>query len=485
MNLLHKTAHELAGIVKEGRISALEVTEASLDRIEEVEGEIGAFLEVNEEALTQAEEIDAKRSQGHELGPLAGVPVALKDNLCTAGVKTTCASKILKDHIPVYDATVVERLKAADAVMVGKTNLDEFAMGSSTENSRFHATSNPLHLSKVPGGSSGGSAAAVAAREAVVALGSDTGGSVRQPASFCGVVGLKPTYGRVSRYGLIAFASSLDQIGPITKDVEDAALLMNIISGHDPNDTTSVERPVPDFRPEEEEYSLAGLRIGLPEEYFSEGIDSEVTERVKDAVDMLREAGAEVGECSLPHTEYALPAYYIIAPAEASSNLARYDGVRYGYRAAGAADLEEMYEQTRGEGFGPEVRRRIMLGTYALSAGYYDEYYLQALKVRTLIKRDFEKAFADFDVLATPTTPTAPFDLGDRTDDPLSMYLADLCTIPANLAGIPALSVPCGFPDGLPVGLQLLGQPFQEGLLLRVGRVYEERARLEAPEAVV
>jgi len=433
---------------------------------------VHAYISLDEEgALRKAEEVDARVARGEEVGVLAGVPVAVKDNICIKGMRTTCASKILENFVSPYDATVVEKLKAADAVFLGKTNLDEFAMGSSTENSYFGPTRNPHDPERVPGGSSGGSAAALAAGEAVLALGSDTGGSIRQPASFCGVVGLKPTYGRVSRYGLVAFASSLDQIGPMAKNVKDTALLLNVISGYDPRDSTSAPVEVPDFTKALDE-GIEGIRIGLPREYFAEGLEDEVREKVLEAVDILKGEGAEVVEVSLPHTKYAIATYYIVAPAEASSNLARYDGVKYGFRAEGR-DLYEMYCNTRSQGFGEEVKRRIMLGTYTLSAGYYEAYYLKALKVRTLIKQDFEEAFETCDLLATPTSPTVAFRLGEKVADPLTMYLSDVYTVSVNLAGLPGISVPCGSSDGLPVGLQLIGRPFDEETLLRVAHVVE------------
>jgi aspartyl-tRNA(Asn)/glutamyl-tRNA(Gln) amidotransferase subunit A len=456
-------------------IGAVELLQAVLRRIDEVEDRVRAYITVTrEEALQQAREADRMLSRGEVASPLVGIPVALKDNLCTIGVRTTCASKILYNFVPPYDATVVRRLRDAGAVLVGKTNMDEFAMGSSTENSAFFPTRNPWDLGRVPGGSSGGSAAAVAAGEAVMALGSDTGGSIRQPAAFCGVVGLKPTYGAVSRYGLVAFASSLDQIGPITRDVEDCALLLRAIAGHDPLDTTSARFEVPDYASSLED-GLRGFRVGVPREYAGEGIDAGVRDVLMRVIGLLEEMGAVVEETTLPHTPYALPCYYLIAPAEASSNLARYDGVRYGYRTRDAEDVVDMFMKTRSEGFGPEVKRRIMLGTYALSAGYYDAYYLKALKVRTLIKGDFDRAFEDYDVLLAPTSPTPAFRLGEKTADPLQMYLSDVCTLAVNLAGIPAISVPGGLADGLPVGVQFIGRPFAEGMLLRVAYCVERR----------
>ena len=475
MELTHLSASAIAAKVKAKEVSARAVTEAFLARIEAKDDAVGAFLTVmREQALTQADAVDAKIAAGVDPGPLAGVPIALKDNLCTLGVETTCASKILKGFVPPYDATVVKKLQAAGAIAIGKTNLDEFAMGSSTENSALKLTHNPWNLSKVPGGSSGGSAAAVAADFAPLSLGSDTGGSIRQPASFCGIVGVKPTYGRVSRYGLVAFASSLDQIGPFAKNIEDAALVMNVLSGHDPHDSTSVPRDVPDYT-KALTGDIRGLRIGVPTEYFAAGIAPEIRILVQSAIGVLRGLGAEVGECSLPHTEYTLPAYYIVAPAEASSNLARYDGVRYGHRTQRATSHIDLFEKSREEGFGEEVKRRILIGTYALSAGYYDAFYLKAQQIRTLIQQDFENAFANFDVLITPTAPTTAFGIGEKTDDPLAMKLSDICTLSANLAGIPALSQCCGFDTNqLPVGMQLLGPAFSEELLFKVAHAYEQ-----------
>ncbi len=473
MSLCDLTARELHRRLAAGEISAAEVARACLERIDAVEPEVRAFITVTgERLLAEAERIDAARRDGEALQPLGGLPVAIKDNIVARGVATTCASRILENFVPPYDATVVERLAAAGACLAGKTNMDEFAMGSSCENSAFFPTRNPWDPKRVPGGSSGGSAAAVAAGEAVFALGSDTGGSIRQPAAFCGIVGMKPTYGRVSRYGLVAFASSLDQIGPLTRDVTDCALVLNAICGHDPRDNTSAPEPVPDFT-DSLTGEVRGLRVGVPREYFGEGIDPEVKGAVGAAIDLFAELGAQVDECSLPHTEYALAAYYLIAPAEASSNLARYDGVRYGHRAA-AGDFVTMYKKTRQEGFGPEVRRRIMLGTYALSAGYYDAYYKKASQARTLIRRDFEQAFERFDVLVTPTSPVTAFKLGERAADPLAMYLADVCTIPVNLAGLPAVSIPCGFQEGLPVGLQIIGRAFDERTVLRAAYAFEQ-----------
>ncbi|MBI4318248.1 MAG: Asp-tRNA(Asn)/Glu-tRNA(Gln) amidotransferase subunit GatA [Chloroflexi bacterium] len=473
MELYELTIHEAHDLLRQKKISSTELARAVLERISQVDASIQAYITVTPElALAQAAKADDLIQKDQQASPLTGIPIAIKDNICTKGVRTTCASKILENFVPPYNATVIDRLDAAGAVMVGKANLDEFAMGSSTENSAFFVTRNPRDTSRVPGGSSGGSAAAVAAHEAICALGSDTGGSVRLPASFCGVVGLKPTYGRVSRYGLVAFASSLDQIGPLCKDVTDCALLLNAISGYDPMDSTSFDAPVPDFR-QSLVADVKGLRIGVPREYFVKGMQPEVESTVRAAIDRLRTMGAHVAETSLPHTKYALAAYYIIAPAEASANLARYDGIKYGYRAADATDMWDSYFKTRQRGFGPEVKRRIMLGTYALSAGYYDAYYLKAEKVRTLIKRDFDEAFRHFDVLVAPTAPTVAFKIGERVADPLAMYLTDIYTLATNQAGIPALVVPCGDVGGLPVGLQILGKAWDEGTLLRVGYALE------------
>ncbi|MBN3033395.1 MAG: Asp-tRNA(Asn)/Glu-tRNA(Gln) amidotransferase subunit GatA [Candidatus Saganbacteria bacterium] len=479
------TAHELAARLAGRKLSSAELTRSFFERIKKLEERVKAFVTLDETgALAQAAEADRRLKSKEHVTPLTGIPIAVKDNMCTKGLRTTCSSKILTDYHPPYDATVVARLKAAGAVIIGKTNLDEFAMGSSTENSAFQITHNPWNLAAVPGGSSGGSAAAVAAGEAVIALGSDTGGSIRQPAAFCGVVGLKPTYGRVSRYGLVAFASSLDQIGPITRDVTDCALLLNLLAGHDPLDTTSVEAPVPDYR-----RVLAGgikkLKVGLISDLMGNGIDREVKAAVKKAADLFARLGAEVIEVSLPTLEYAVATYYLIAPAEASSNLARYDGVKFGYRNKEAKDLISMYYSTRREGFGAEVKRRIMLGTYALSAGYYDAYYLKALKVRTLIKRDFDRAFDRCDALLSPAAPTVAFKTGEKTDDPLSMYLSDIATIPVNLAGLPALSLPCGFSRGLPIGLQIIGRAFDEETILRAAFTYEQNTEWHKAQANV
>ena len=470
MHLCDLTIHELQDLLARREIKANDILESCWQRIQGVEDRIKAFVTLTPDAaFDTVREIDEKRAYGG----LAGIPCGLKDNLCTRGIKTTCSSRMLENFVPPYDATVVSRLRSEKAVFLGKLNMDEFAMGSSTENSAFFSTRNPWDLERVPGGSSGGSAAAVAAGEVVYALGSDTGGSIRQPASFCGVVGMKPTYGRVSRYGLVAFASSLDQIGTLTKDVTDCALVMNIIAGHDAMDSTSINAPVPDYT----EFlvpDIKGFKIGYPREYFQEGIDEAVKQVIHRAMLKLQEMGAPVEEVSLPHTEYALPAYYIIAPAEASSNLARFDGVRYGLRDFDADNIVEMYASSRALGFGPEVKRRIMLGTYALSSGYYDAYYLKALKVRRLIKEDFDRVFARYDVLVTPTAPTVAFKLNEKVDNVLAMYMSDIATIPVNLAGVPAISIPCGFVDGLPVGLQIIGRPLEEGTLLRVAYAFEQ-----------
>ena len=479
MELYELTVHEAHELLRKGEISAVELTQTLIDRILEVDNQVKAYLTLTPElALEQAEQADHRigawrAGQVGNLDPLTGIPLAIKDVICVAGVPTTCGSEILEDFIPPYDATVIEHLRQKGAVILGKTNMDEFAMGSSTENSAFFPTHNPWDLSRVPGGSSGGSAAATAADECLGALGSDTGGSVRQPAAFCGVVGLKPTYGRVSRYGLVAFASSLDQIGPFGKDVTDCAILLQAIAHYDPRDSTSVDASTPDYI-QSLVPDIRGVKVGVPKEYFVEGMEPGVETAVRAAIDKLAELGAEVDEVSLPHTEYSLPAYYLIAPAEASANLARYDGVKYGYSHPKAEDVWDAYRQTRQNGFGPEVKRRIMLGTYALSAGYYDAYYLKAQKVRTLIKQDFDQAFERFDVLVAPTSPTVAFKLGEKVDDPLQMYLSDIFTLSLNLAGLCGISIPCGFADGLPVGLQIMGPAFGEETVLRVAYAYEQ-----------
>ncbi len=475
MELYDLTIHELQDMLKKGETTASTVTESVLDRIRSVDDKVKAYISVTGRALALAEaaEADTRRKSGNTAA-LLGIPLAIKDNMCTEGIKTTCASKILANFIPPYDATVVRKLKQAGSLICGKPNMDEFAMGSSTENSGFFVTRNPWNLEHIPGGSSGGSAAAVAAGECIAALGSDTGGSIRQPAACCGVVGLKPTYGRVSRYGLVAFASSLDQIGPIAKDVTDAAILMNIIAGHDPRDSTSANIAVPDFTLALKR-DVTGMKVGIPREYFIEGMDPEVDQAVRDAVKTLEGLGATVKEVTLPHTAYAVATYYILATSEASSNLARYDGVKYGVRAEGAKDLLDMYMKSRSQGFGPEVKRRIMLGTYALSAGYYDAYYKKGQQARTLIKRDFDEAFKSVDIIATPTAPTAAFKIGEKSADPLQMYLSDIFTISVNLAGIPGISIPCGFTkNNLPVGLQLLGRHFDEESVLHASFAYEQ-----------
>jgi aspartyl-tRNA(Asn)/glutamyl-tRNA(Gln) amidotransferase subunit A len=465
--------YELSGLLLRREVSVREVIESLIRRIEAVEPVIKAYLTLNHEKVIDRAMICQRLLDDGNASPIIGIPIAIKDNICTEGIKTTCASKILKDFIPPYESTVTSRLIEKGYILIGKTNLDEFAMGSSTENSGFYVTRNPWDLERIPGGSSGGSAAAVAADECFAALGSDTGGSIRQPAALCGVVGLKPTYGRVSRYGLIAFASSLDQIGPITKDVRDAAILLNLIAGPDPRDSTSAPVPVPDFTASLGR-DIKGLKVGIPKEYFIEGMDREVESAVKRAIDVIESLGAIPVDISLTHTEYAVATYYVLATSEASSNLARYDGVKYGFRAYGR-DLIEMYMNTRAEGFGQEVKRRILLGTYALSSGYYEAYYRKAQQVRTLIKRDFDKAFKDVDVIVTPTTPTPAFKIGEKVSDPLQMYLSDIFTISANLAGVPAISIPCGFSSSnLPIGLQIIGRPFDEETILKVAYAYEQ-----------
>ncbi|MGH2584591.1 MAG: Asp-tRNA(Asn)/Glu-tRNA(Gln) amidotransferase subunit GatA [Dehalococcoidia bacterium] len=473
--LYERTAHELSDLLARREVSSRELTQAFLDRIREVGEQTGAFLRVTAgAAIEQAEAADKRLAAGDDVTPLTGVPIALKDVIVTKDIVTTAGSRILEGFVPPYDATVAARLRAAGTVLLGKLNMDEFAMGSSTENSAYHLVRNPWDLERVPGGSSGGSAAAVASGEAPLSLGSDTGGSIRQPAALCGIVGLKPTYGRVSRYGLIAFGSSLDQIGPFAHDVEDAARLFATIAGHDPRDATSAPLAVPDFSAALGR-DVKGLRIGVPREYFVEGMTAGVRDAVATAINTLVGMGAEVDwEVSLPSTAAALAVYYIIAPSEASANLARFDGVKYGYAYQDGASMWENMEQTRGRGFGDEVKRRIMIGTYALSAGYYDAYYLKAQKVRTLIRREFEEAFTRYDVLITPTAPTPAFRFGEKTADPVQMYLSDVCTLPINIAGIPGISVPCGFEDGLPIGLQILARPFDEETMLRVAHAHEQ-----------
>lgn len=479
MELAAQTIHELHELLARREITARELTESVLCRIEVVEERVQAYITLDRDgALAQAEAADQRLAGGADIHPLCGIPLAIKDVLCTKGLRTTCGSKILENFVPPYDAAVVEELKAAGAVLLGKVSMDEFAMGSSNENCAYGVPHNPWRLDAVCGGSSGGSAAAVAADECIASLGSDTGGSIRQPASHCGVVGIKPTYGRVSRYGLLAYASSLDQIGPFTKDVRDAAIMLKAISGHDQRDSTSVNAPVPDYTAALVE-GVGGMKVGIPKEYFGAGLDPEVEAAVRNAIRLLTEAGAEVVEVSLPHTEYGVAAYYVIASAEASSNLARYDGVRFGYRDSAAADLLDMYRQSRSQGFGSEVKRRIIIGTYALSSGYYDAYYKKASQARTLIIEDFTKALAQCDALVSPVAPTTAWRLGEKTADPLSMYLSDVLTIPTNLAGLPGISVPCGLSSaGLPIGVQLQAAPFAEEKLLRLAYNLEQRLGL-------
>ena len=475
MELTSLTINAARAAIQERKTTAYALAEAHYARIQKEDGQIGAFLTLSKErALEKADHIDRMAAEGKTLPALGGVPVAIKDVMSTRGVRTTAGSKILSKYVPPYDCTAVKRLESAGAVVLGKTNCDEFAMGSSNENSGFHPVRNPRDLNRVPGGSSGGSAAAVASNMAVAALGSDTGGSIRQPAAFCGVVGLMPTYGRVSRYGLIAFASSLDHIGPLTKTVKDAAIVLRTIAGRDPMDATSADVPVPDYVAELDK-PIRGMKVGVAKEYFGDGLDDEIRHAVELAIDKLKGLGCEIVPVSLPHTRYAIPTYYLVATAEASANLARYDGVRYSRRANGVKTLTEMYRRSRDEGFGAEVKRRIMLGTYALSAGYYDAYYLKAQKVRTLLTRDFDEAFRKVDAIVTPTSPTAAFRLGEKSNDPLAMYLADIYTVTADLAGIPGISIPCGeTKEKLPIGLQILGKHFDEAAILRVAHAYEQ-----------
>ena len=466
------TIHEARSLLGDREISSVELTRAVLERVAQVEDSVKAFVTITEDlAIERAEQADKRVAKG-DAAPLTGIPMQLKDNMATRGVPTTCSSRMLENYVPPYDATVAQRLYDQSAILVGKGNLDEFAMGSSTENSAFFPTRNPWDLDRVPGGSSGGPAAAVAASECFYSLGSDTGGSIRQPASLCGVVGLKPTYGLVSRYGLVAFASSLDQIGPITKDVTDCALVMNAIAGYDPRDSTSLNVETPDYTRSLGK-DLEGLRIGVPSEYFVEGMEPGVEDATRKAIDILGGLGAEMVETSLPHTSYALAVYYILAPSECSANLARYDGVKYGFSDREADTMWDALEQTRGRGFGPEVKRRIMLGTYALSAGYYDAYYLKAQRVRTIIRREFEDAFENLDAIVSATSPTVAFELGAKTADPVQMYLSDVLTLPANIAGIPGMSVPAGMSDGLPVGLQILGKALGEETIFRIAHAFE------------
>lgn len=474
MRLYEKPAHVLHDMLVNKEITAVALTEDVLKRIDEVEGDVKAYLTITrDEALAQAKAVDEKIAKGEEISFLEGIPGAIKDNICTKGIKTTCASKILEHFVPPYDATAMTKIKAQNPVILGKLNMDEFAMGGSTENSAYHPTCNPWNTDCVPGGSSGGSAASVAAGTSIWALGSDTGGSIRQPASFCGVVGMKPTYGRVSRYGLVAYASSLDQIGPLTRDVTDCANILNIICGHDEMDSTSSEVEVPDFTKALVE-DVKGLKIGLPKEYFVDGMDPEVEKTVRAAIEKYKELGAEIVEISLPHTKYAISAYYLIAPAEAATNLQRYDGVSYGERVE-SDDLVGMMTKTRTEKFGEEVKRRIVIGNYALSAGYYDAYYLKAMKVRTLVQQDYNEAFKKVDVIMAPTAPTPAFKIGEMVSDPLQMYLQDACTVPLNLAGLPGMSIPCGYSSqGMPIGLQIIGKALDEETIIRAAYTYEQ-----------
>jgi len=474
-NNMPETVKQWLDALSSNQISARESVELALKRIDSCESKIDAFISLRpDDALKVADKIDKKKAAGEKTGPLAGLPIAVKDLICEKGIECKCASRILEGYFPTYDATAAQNLKSVGAICLGRLNMDEFAMGSSTENSGYKLTKNPWDTERIPGGSSGGSAAAVAARQAPFAIGSDTGGSIRQPASLCGVTGLKPTYGRVSRYGLVAYASSLDQIGTLTLNVEDAARVLPFIAGHDINDSTSANIPAPDYL-SELSGDLKGKKIGVPKEYFVEGIDKEVEAAVRTAIDKFSELGAEIEEVSLPHTEYAIAAYYVVATAEASSNLARYDGIHYGKRASGIKNLLDVYTKTRGEFFGEEVKRRIMLGTYVLSSGYYDAYYLKGLKVRTLIKQDFEKTFDKVDAIITPTCPTPAFKIGEKTEDPLQMYLSDIFTVSVNLAGLPAISIPCGFSnDCLPIGVQLIAKPFDESALFNFGFAYQE-----------
>ncbi len=478
MELYNLSAYTLSRMLKRGEVSSKEITLNLLKRIDELDKKINAYITVDaQRAISMAEEADRRLKSGYLPSPLNGIPIAIKDNICTEGMRTTCGSMILKNYIPPYDATVVERLKRAGCVILGKTNLDEFGMGSSNENSAFGPARNPFNTDYVTGGSSGGSAAAVASGEAIIALGTDTGGSIRLPSAYCGVIGFKPTYGRVSRFGLISYASSLDQIGTITKDVRDCAMLLNIISGYDPLDSTSFNTDCPDFV-SFLTGDIKGVKIGIPREYFVEGLDSRIEEKIQDAIELLRGLGAEIVDISLPHSKYAISTYYLIATAEASSNLARYDGVKFGYRAMeNVSDILSMYEKTRAEGFGKEVKRRIMLGTYVLSAGYYDAYYLKALKVRRLIKEDFDRAFEKVDCLIAPVSPCLPFKIGEKMDDPIQMYLVDIYTVSVNLSGLPAVSIRCGEIEGFPVAFQLIGRAFDEGMLLRIADTYEREIK--------
>ena len=478
MDITELTVHELRDKLKNNELTASDITKAYVDKIGQAEKDVQAFITtLTDEALEQAKQIDEKREKGEITNELAGIPIGIKDNICTKGVRTTCASKMLENFISPYDATVMQKINQEHMFSLGKLNMDEFAMGASTEYSYFKKTRNPRNLKTVPGGSSGGSAAAVAANMVPWALGSDTGGSIRQPASFCGVVGLKPTYGLVSRYGLVAFASSLDQIGPITKDVEDAAILLNVIAGHDEKDTTSIKVEKKDYT-KALKNDVKGLKIGIPKEYFGEGINEEVKQKIEQAIEKYKELGAEIEEFSLDIADYALATYYIIACAEASSNLGRFDGIRYGYRTKNFTNLKELFKNSRSEGFGAEVKRRIILGTYVLSSGYYDAYYKKAQQVRTLVKKEFDKAFTKYDVLLTPTSPTVAFEIGTRSNNPLEMYLADICTVSVNIAGLPGISIPCGTDSkGMPIGMQLIGNHFAEETILNVAYTYEQATK--------
>ena len=478
MEITELTVHELIEKLKNKELTSTEITQSYVDKIKEKEPEVQAFVTtLEDEALKQAKEIDEKRASEQIKNDLAGIPIGIKDNMCTKGIKTTCSSHMLENFVSPYDATVVEKLKSENLIDLGKLNMDEFAMGGSTEYSYFHKTYNPWNLNKVPGGSSGGSAAAVAANMVPWALGSDTGGSIRQPSSFCGVVGLKPTYGLVSRYGLVAFASSLDQIGPITKDVEDSAILLNLIAGHDEKDTTSADIAKKDYT-KNLKNDIKGKKIGVPKEFFGEGINAEVKEKLQEAIETYKELGAEVEEFSLDIAKYSLATYYIIACAEASSNLGRFDGIRYGYRTPEFSNLKELYKKSRSEGFGSEVKRRIILGTYVLSSGYYDAYYKKAQQVRTLVMNEFQKAFKKYDVILTPTSPTVAFDIGSKSNNPLEMYLADICTVSVNIAGLPGISIPCGVDkEGMPVGMQLIGNKFEEEKLLNIAYIFEQKTK--------
>lgn len=475
MELYELTVHELMDKLNKNEITSEDITKSYVSRINEKEDDVEAFVTVlSEDAENKAKEIDQKIEKGEITNKLAGIPIGIKDNICTKGIKTTCSSKMLEDFVSPYDATVMDKINAENLITIGKLNMDEFAMGGSTENSYFKKTKNPWNLSKVPGGSSGGSAAAVASQMVPWALGSDTGGSIRQPSAFCGVVGLKPTYGLVSRYGLVAFASSLDQIGPITKDVRDSAILLNIIAGHDEKDSTSVDMPKKDYE-KALTGDIKGLKIGVPKEFFGEGINKEVKESLKQAIETYKKLGAEVEEFSLDIAKYALATYYIIACAEASSNLGRFDGIRYTYRAKNFKDLKDLYKKTRSEGFGAEVKRRIILGTYVLSSGYYDAYYKKAQQVRTLVKQEFKKAFEKYDVILTPTSPIVAFDIGTKSSNPMEMYLSDICTVPVNIAGVPAISIPCGVDsNNMPIGMQLIGNYFDEETILNAAYTYEQ-----------